>query len=264
MKILPQFFLLLPLFFMGGGQLMPAHARQAERTWLFNVGSNAIYDAYLSPLDYRGPLAGVVMLNERPARWGNGRVTSYTRLGIQGTWARNAAGNADFYDGNADFSFGWHCNWRPSPAWRLRLGGTADLGLGGTYSTRNGNNPAQGRAAFGICLSGIADYSFRIRRRTCVARLMAEAPLAGLMFSPQYGQSYYEIFSLGHYDGNVRPTYPGNVPTLRVDATLTFPVRKANLVVGYGADIRQSRVNHLDRHAWGHSLLIGFTRRLAF
>ena len=36
------------------------------------------------------------------------------------------------------------------------------------------------------------------------------------------------------------------------------------VVAGYEADIRQSRVNRLDRHAWNHSFIIGFTRQLSF
>lgn len=241
-----------------------AQRRTVGRTWIFRIGGNALYDSYLSPLDYNGPSAGLSMENERTARWGNGNVITFLRLDVDGTWAENQAKNADFYDGNVDFHFGWQYNWQLSPNWRLRAGGIAGINTGGTYSTRNGNNPAQGRAAFDVRAMVVADYAFRMFGKGCSARISAESPLAGLMFSPQYGQSYYEIFSLGHYDGNVRFTYPGNVPSLRLDATLRFPVRKAYIVAGYGADIRQSRVNHLDRHAWNHCFLIGFTRRLSF
>lgn len=195
---------------------------------------------------------------------GKGQVTSFARFDVQGTWAENQAKNADFYDGNVDFHLGWHYNWQVSPRWRLRAGGLAGLSAGGTYSTRNGNNPAQGRAAFDVRASLMADCGFHLFGKGCSARFTAEAPLAGLMFSPQYGQSYYEIFSLRHYDGNVRFTYPGNVPSVRLGARLRFPVRKAMVVAGYEADIRQSRVNRLDRHAWNHSFIIGFTRQLSF
>ena len=252
------------LSFLWGGSTAYAQSREVERTWTFRIGHNALHDAYLSPLDYHGPSTGFCMENERQARWGKGQVTSFARFDVQGTWAENQARNADFYDGNVDFHLGWHYNWQVSPRWRLRAGGLAGLSAGGTYSTRNGNNPAQGRAAFDVRASLMADCGFHLFGKGCSARFSAEAPLAGLMFSPQYGQSYYEIFSLRHYDGNVRFTYPGNVPSVRLGARLRFPVRKAMVVAGYEADIRQSRVNRLDRHAWNHSFIIGFTRQLSF
>ena len=238
--------------------------REVERTWTFRIGHNALYDAYLSPLDYQGPSVGCSMENFRWARWGILHSWSFSLFYVGGILSENQAKNADFYDGNVDFHLGWHYNWQVSPVWQLRAGGLAGLSAGGTYSTRNGNNPAQGRATFDVRASLMANCRFHLFGKDCSARFTAEAPLAGLMFSPQYGQSYYEIFSLRHYDGNVRFTYPGNVPSVRLGARLRFPVRKAMVVAGYEADIRQSRVNRLDRHAWNHSFIIGFTRQLSF
>ena len=257
--------LLCFLSFLTAERAMYAQStREVERTWTFRIGHNALYDAYLSPLDYQGPSIGFTMENERRARWGKGHATSFARLDVGGTWAGNQAKNADFYDGNVDFHRGWHYNWQVSPFWQLRAGGLAGLSAGGTYSTRNGNNPAQGRATFDVRASLMANCRFHLFGKDCSARFSIEAPLAGLMFSPQYGQSYYEIFSLRHYDGNVCFTYPGNVPSLRFGARLQFPVCKAKVVAGYEGDIRQSRVNNLDRHAWNHSFIIGFTRHLSF
>lgn len=241
-----------------------AQMRHVGRTWLFGVGKSALYDSYLSPLDYRGPSLSISMTNERTARWGKGRVDSYARWAIVGTMAENAVGNADFYDGTVDFSLGWHYRWSFPRHWTLRAGALAELSFGGTYSSRNGNNPAQGRAALDVAASVMADYDFRLLSRLFSLRLQADAPVVGMMFSPQYGQSYYEIFSLHHYNRNLRPTYPGNVPSLRFAALIAFPIRQARLVAGYQADIRQSNVNQLRRHAWQHAFIVGFRRQLHF
>lgn len=242
-----------------------AQPHAVERTWLFGAGGASIYDAYLSPLDYRGPSANVMMLNERTARWGCGRVSSMTVLDVEGSYASNGSGNAHFYDGQVSLGMGWHYNWRPVQAMRIRLGGLAELSGGGTYSTRNGNNPAQGRGAFDVAASAVFDYTFRIRRlQPWHVRASLDLPLGGLMFSPQFGQSYYEIFSLGHYDHNVCGTWPVNAPSARLLTTLTIPVRHANVVVGYRGEARQSRVNDLGRHAWNNGFIVGFTRNLKF
>lgn len=254
--------LFLLLFCASAGSF--AQQRAVDRTWLFGIGASALYDNYLSPLDYHGPSASIAMTNERRARWGKGRVSSFARWNVQASMGENPSKNAEFYDGNVDISLGWHYNWHFPRHWTLKAGALAEFSLGGTYSSRGGNNPAQGRAAFDIAASVMADYHFRLRSHPCSLRLQADAPVAGMMFSPQYGQSYYEIFSLRHYDHNVSPTYPGNVPSLHFSALLTFPLRKARIVAGYQADVRQNHVNHLRRHAWSNAFVVGFRRHLLF
>lgn len=253
---------------------------QLSRTWLFGAGRGAIYDAYLSPLDYCGPSATISMQNERTPRWGGGRVTQLTQWGLNATYASNPGGNGQFYDGQLNVGFGWHYHigaWANQP-WDLALGGLAEFSGGGTYSTRNGNNPAQGRASFDVAPSAIFSYFFpaprRLRvhcpspcagtvvERLCEVRVQLDVPLVGLMFSPQYGQSYYEIFSLGHYDHNVCATYPLNAPSARLLATLHVPVsRRSSFTLGYRGEAQQSKVNKLGRHTWQNGAVVGFTRQ---
>lgn len=254
----------------------PSHV---TRNWLFGAGYGAIYDSYLSPLDYSGPSASIGMQNERNARW-NDRMTSLARFDLSGTYATNPGGNGHFYDGQLDVAFGWVYNWQLNN-FKLGLGGMADFSGGGTYSTRNGNNPAQGRAAFDIAPVLRARYSFLVPRRlrlnhkvpnhtTDATRLWSvqaqlELPLVGVMFSPQYGQSYYELFSLGQYDHNVRLTYPGNAPSAHLRAALQVPVSlNTDFVIGYRGEALQSHVNGLRRHSWQNGVVVGFTRYLCY
>lgn len=269
---------------------------RVKRDWLFGAGGGSIYDSYLSPLDYSGPSFSVGMLNERNARW-NPRVSSLARFDLSGTYATNPGRNAHFYDGQLDVGFGWAYNWErsftPSRSLTLALGGMADFSGGGTYSTRNGNNPAQGRAAFSISPVLRARYTFTgprglrlkygteqcewresddtwttrilIKTRPWSVQAQLELPLVGVMFSPQYGQSYYELFSLHHFDHNVCPTWPVNAPSARLLTTLHMPVSlHTDFILGYRGEALQSHVNGLRRHAWQNGVVIGFTRHLNF
>lgn len=260
-----------------------AQTAAVERSWLFGAGHSALYDEYLSPLDYAGPSVSIGMQNERTPRWGNGSVRQLTQFDINGTYAHSPGRHGRFYDGQATVGFGWFYNFAPKVyrGWNLAVGGLAEFSGGGTYSTRNGNNPAQGRASFDVAPSAIFNYQFRAPRcirifsrepnavepveHLCRFRVQLDVPLAGLMFSPQYGQSYYELFSLGHYDHNVCFTCPVNAPSARLQATLHVPVsRHTQFVVGYRGEARQSRVNDLGRHAWQNGVVVGFTRELNF
>lgn len=254
----------LPLSARSQDSLSAEH-HAVSRTFLFGAGKSALFDAYLSPLDYKGPAASLTFYNERTARWGQGNVISLALFDVAGAYAHNAQKNAHFYDGQLTLDMGWLYRWAPGSRWRVCLGGLAEVSGGGTYSTRNGNNPAQGRVSAALLASFIADYRFPVRRRSWTARVQLDAPLVGVMFSPDYGQSYYEMFTLGQFGGaNVRCTYPVNAPSLRGLATLTIPVRHSNLVIGYKGDFRQSDVCNLGRHAWTHAAVIGYTRHLKF
>ncbi|MGG6550492.1 UNVERIFIED_CONTAM: DUF3316 domain-containing protein, partial [Prevotella sp. 15_C9] len=75
--------------------------------------------------------------------------------------------------------------------------GGIDAGMGFLYNTRNGNNPEQAYLGLNLAPRLSADYAFRIRSHPFQIRYEAQVPLVGVMFSPNYGQSYYEIFSRG-------------------------------------------------------------------
>ena len=146
---------------------------------------------------------------------------------------------------------------------RLIAGGEVHAGLGAIYNNRNSNNPVQAKADIDIDASLMAVYPFHIRKVPFTARYQTSLPLIGAMFSPRYGQSYYEM-SLGNYDRNVCFTYPGNAPSMRHFLTLDFPIAGFTFRAGYLCDIRQSRVNGLRSHIWNHSFMIGYVKHFSF
>ena len=88
-------------------------------------------------------------------------------------------------------------------------------------------------------------------------------PLMGFMFSPNYGQSYYEIFNRGNYDHNVVFTHPVNAPSLRQMLAIDATFGRTTLRIGYLGDIRQSKVNDIKAHTYTHAFVLGFTRKFS-
>ena len=88
-----------------------------------------------------------------------------------------------------------------------------------------------------IAGSGMVIYRFHIGNYPLIARYQANVPLMGLMFSPEYGQSYYEIFNLKHGGKNILFTSLHNQPALRQLLTLDFPIGNMNVRAGYICDI---------------------------
>lgn len=234
--------------------------RYSSRAILFGIGGQNQLDTYLSPYEYTGTEIRFFRESMRKTHWANYRISVQNI--IQGSFAYTASPTKDgkAWGGDINWSIGWHYNWKVLPGLRLMAGGLVDMSTGFIYNTRNGNNPAQGKAAIQIAASGIAIYHFQVAKKTFTLRYQINFPIIGAMFSPNYGQSYYELFSLGHYDHNVCFTHPGNAPSVMNILTLDIPVSTATIRIGYLSDIRQSHVNSLKRHSWSNLFMIGYVK----
>ncbi len=81
------------------------------------------------------------------------------------------------------------------------------------------------------------------------------------LFSPRFGQSYYEIFTRGNYDHNVVFTTPFNAPSMRQMVTADFRISAHSaLRLGYRADIQQSKLHDLKFHEWSPLFVLGFVK----
>lgn len=247
--------------------VVPSPLRISRHSTYYGVGGNHLFDSYLSPLDYKGTTLVCTHQREANAGWAGSDMTSMTILAANATLASNPADNGKYWDADVQWAYGLYRNWlwgnRQNPHLRLALGGLWGVNLGGTYSTRNGNNPAQGRLATELSVSGIAEYRFSLWKRQWLWRSQMDAPLFGLMFSPHFGQSYYEIFTV-EKSPRFSLTYPINAPSLRLLSTITLPLRHQHFSVGCQINVRQSHVHDLKRHAWNVAFVVGYTRTLNF
>ena len=235
-----------------------------ERTYLLGMGKNHVYDSYLSPLDYAGSTLGFTRIGERTMQRGQGRWSQMTYFDFNASQLHNPVGNATTWDGELQFNYGQHYHLMAQPKWNVALGGLLGAHLGGTYNTRNGNNPGQMRMALDLAVSAVAARQFALWKKRWTWRTQCDIPVMGTFFTPNYGQSYYEIFILGHTNRNIVFSHPFNAPSVRLLSTISIPFGTSSLTLGYKADIRQSTVHHLDRHAWHHTFLIGYTKTLQF
>ena len=236
--------------------------RDAAHALMFGQGGSSQFDTYLSPMEYKGTQFTFLRETLRMTHRAKERL-SFQSL-TQGTFSltENPAQNANEYGGHIGYNAGWHYNWMLRERLRLMAGGLLGADAGFLYNERNGNNPAQARLKADVALSLAGIYKFRLRRHKLAVRYQADLPLLGCMFSPQYGQSYWEI-SQGNRDHNVCFTNPGNALSLRQLFTLDFPVRRFTIRTGYFSDIRQSHVNGIKMHDISRSFLIGFVRHFS-
>ena len=128
------------------------------------------------------------------------------------------------------------------------------------YNLRNSNNPINAKLYTNLGASGIAMYRFRIKGHPFTLRYQLNIPLLGIMFSPEYGQPYYDMSLSSDWNKNINFTSIHNQPSLRQFLTLDFPIESTNLRIGYVCDIQQAKVNNLKSHIWSHTLMLGFVK----
>ena len=230
-------------------------------------GATNILDSYLSPEEYTGLDLRYISHTLRQ-REGSHIIHELIHQGNI-AYVNNRAKNGREIAGNYNFQYGLHYLFGIWELGRnelqLEAGGNAELNLGFLYNTRNSNNPAQARAFINMMPVAALTYNFHhpfrsSNYRDFRLRYEVGMPLVGLMFSPNYGQSYYEIFSKGNYDHNLVPTYIGNAPSLRHFLTLDFPLWRATFRIGYQGEYLQAHVNKIKYHTYTHALLLGVTK----
>ncbi len=234
-----------------------------NRSHMIGVGPTNILDTYLSGEHFKGSGFSFLATVERikpDSRWS-------TLIEHEANLSSTDDRTKTLNELEAAYNFYWGklYSWQLfDNRLKLQAGGVINASLGVIYNTSNSNNPAQARAHLHVMPTGVASYRFQLFKRQWEARYELSLPLAGLVFSPNYGQSYYEIFNRGNYDHNVVPTTFIAAPEWRhlltVDAAIS---KKLTLRIGYLGNMQQQKVNGLRQHVYTHRFLIGLTKRFS-
>ena len=234
---------------------------QDTRSWQLGIGPTKALDTYITQEHFSGTGLTYLYLREKireDRRW-NTLVEHEVDLSSN----KDRSGNITLLEGSYNLYVGRYYH-IPLLGGRLRLqaGAVANLCLGYLYDTTSSNNPAQARAGLNAMPSTVATYALPLFGHPASLRYELNLPLAGVMFSPNYGQSYYEIFNRGNYDHNIVPTTFVSAPTFRQQLSLDWqPSAKWCFRVGYLGNYQQAQVNGLKQHVYTSRFMIGIVRK---
>lgn len=224
-----------------------------NNAFMFGIGSANMYDTYLSPLKYTGMSFRLFSEKMRRTTWFDYNFYKQQIIEIEFAEGDNLAKNASEYWLMLDYRLGGHYQLYKKDAFNLKLGGIWDINAGVLYNQRNGNNPASARLYSNINLSVLMSYKFS----KLAVRWQLDTPLAGILFSPRYGESYYEI-SLGNSVGLVNFASLNNQRSLRNYLTVDIPLNTYTIRIGYLGTYYQTKVHELQTHHYTHNIVIGF------
>ena len=221
-------------------------------------------DTYLSNYNHKG--LGLNYSHEafRNTRTGNYHWKYQKLLNITAGYA--IQGSNLQYAALIGYSWSGYHPFRVAKGLTLLAGAQIQLEGGALYNPAGGNSPVAAKLRTALAASGMAIYRFPILRSEWIARYQIDIPLIGAMFAPEFGQSYYEIFGLGHAKNVVAFTHPGNNPSWRHMLSLDIPMRakrhSTTLRISYIADLYQSRINDINCHIYRHTFSLGFAKTI--
>ena len=240
--------------------------RSVNEATMIGIGGYNVMDTYLTPgIETKYTGWGVRIQNERMkiVRLADYKVSRQQFLNVEFASTRNAADVATDYVGFVDYSLGYHYRFTNLlPNLKVLTGLSGRLSGGFIYNTRNTNNPASARAYVNLDASGMAIWHLKIKRYPMVLRYQVNLPVMGVLFSPHYGQSYYEIFSLGNAGGVIKFTSLHNQPSLRQMLSIDLPIGYTKMRFSYLADLQQYKVNNIKTHTYSHVFMVGFVKDL--
>jgi hypothetical protein len=236
--------------------------RYLMRATMYGVGFANVYDTYLSPQEYVGTDFRISRETMRMTKLFDGNVSVQNFFQANISYTHNKVDNNNTFAGLVNWNYGLHYQFRITDNFKLLAGGLADLNGGFVYNLRNTNNPASARAYINMDASGMAIWHLKIKNYPIVLRYQANIPVIGAMFSPNYGQSYYEIFTLGNSSGVVQFTSLHNQPSIRQILSVDCPIGSSKVRFSYLWDMQQSRVNQIETHTYGHVFMVGFVQDL--
>lgn len=219
------------------------------------VGRRHSLCTYLSPLAYHGLDIDLEGAWRKQMKFNSDWEMEFRgNLGFADT--RSPAGNSTTLEMEAGFSWGMERMWTLPDNWKIGVGGSLSADAGVLYLRRNSNNPANALARLGLNITTTVRKPLKTGNLQTIIFNETSLPTLGAFFSPEYGETYYEIY-LGNRRNLVCAGWWGNnfgIDNL-LGAELNFGRR--SLVIGWRFDLYTQHAHNLDTQLWRHSGVVG-------
>lgn len=232
--------------------------RPVQSIFSIDVGGARVLDTYLTPLQYRGTNLRLSYEREQAMRFNPEKWLMQLDAAIDYNNVKNPAKSRTMHHLEIDLKWGMMHRWQNVFTDRLQMavGGSAQLRGGVIYNAINSNNPVSAKIRVGVNLTGMVSYPVKLGV-PMVLRYEATLPVLGVCFSPEYGESFYEIY-LGDRRGLVHPAWWGNRFDMENLVTADLRITSGTILrVGYRNRIEISKINNLHTRVFTNSAVLG-------
>lgn len=230
--------------------------RPVMSAYMVDLGSASVLDTYLSSIRYKGVNLRLSYERMQAMKFNPDKWIMQLEAGVDYSPAKNPSKDISIHTLMADFKWGMMHRWRVSPELQLFGGGNAEFRGGALYAPANSNNVVSVKINMGLNFTGMAVYNRKIGRLPVIFRYQATLPIVSASYSPEYGESYYEMY-VGNHSGLVYVGWIGNHFTMQNLLTADMHFGNTTLRVGYRGVIETSWVNNLNTQIFRNSLVLG-------
>lgn len=233
-----------------------------ETSTLYGIGNVSLKNTYLSPLSYSGISGKFFKETMHHGMWGKDLLVIQDIRHVDLGYTSNLSNNNNTIYIDALWSKSLLYRYDFNDKLKLYFGGGMDINGGVMYNLRNGNNPVAVNLNTNLNFSTIAEWTVHISEYPIKIKGQMNIPLLGIAFSPKYGQSYYELFTLDNGSGTVKFTSIHNNITTRYMLSAFFPVGRGAIQFGYAGNIIQTKLNKIESTIYNHSFVIGYAKKI--
>jgi hypothetical protein len=153
--------------------------------------------------------------------------------------------------------FAIHNKFNLNEKFQVFAGTQIEILFGGIYNTRNQNNPMSAKINLNLGLSGIAAYKLMIKSQPIRFRYQINLPVAGTMFAPQFGQSYY---FLGDNENTFFASSFHNNLTFKNILSVELPIDMTVIRITYVNSFYQTKINNLLTQCYSNTFYLGLSK----
>lgn len=232
--------------------------RPVLSAYMVDYGGASVLDTYLSPIKYKGENMRIGYERMRAMKFNPKKWIMQYEAGVDYAPTKNPAENHTIHTLMVDFKWGMMHRWNLSMVEGLQLygGGSTQLRGGALYAPANSNNVVSVKAAWSMDLTGMAVYNRKIGKLPVTFRYQATLPMIGVFYSPEYGESYYEMY-VGNHSGLVHLGWVGNRFSMNNLVTADIHLDKTIFRIGYRNVVETSWVNILNTRIFRNSIVVG-------
>ena len=232
--------------------------RPVASFFMAQVGGATALDAYLGPVSYSGIDARLEYERMQAMRFDPQRWVMQMHAGIEYGNLQNVPGNHTEHMLMVDYRWGMMRRWCDAlvPKLQMAVGGSTQLRGGVLYKPSNSNNVVAAKIQWAVSATAMASYRLQVAKLPVVISYQATLPVAGVFFSPEYGETYYEIY-LGNRSGLVHFGWWGTRFDMTNALMADMHLGRTVLRVGYRNSIERSWVNKIDSQIVTHMAVIG-------
>ncbi len=236
-----------------------APLRPVASMFTAEAGRSTLLDTYLTPNRYGGIHLALGYTATQATGFNPERWVRRLHLGVDYAPVENPAGNSTIHSLMAEGRWSLMHRWHHVGGARnlqLMVGGLTQLRGGAVYNPSGSNNVVSARIHWSVGAAATGVWNVRWGRLPLTLSCDLALPLAGVFFSPEYDESYYEIY-LGNHRHLAHFGWWGNRFDLDCSLNVDLHLGATIVRVGYRGRSERSWVNHLDTRLSTHAFVLG-------